>query len=253
MTAMEDPHAAETMRAALEACVHERTSALRRANTKLEKEIAARRRLEKEILEISEREQQRIGRDLHDDLGQRLVGISYLSHLLANMLEANAAPEAEQAAKITSLLNDALALTRSLARGLHPVALKSGGLIAALGDLADRTSEIFQINCCFIGPPTEPGLPDSVATHLYRIAQEAVTNAINHGKSSEIHIALVTQPGRTELSVADNGSGMPRPGPRSKGMGLRIMSYRADVIGGSLVFSTSKNGGTIVTCTIPTP
>lgn len=253
MTAMEDPHAADTMRAALEARVHERTAALRRANTTLEKEIAARRRLEKEILEISEREQQRIGRDLHDDLGQRLVGISYLSHLLANMLEANSAPEAEQAAKITALLNDALALTRSLARGLHPVALKSGGLLAALGDLADRTSEIFQINCRFSGPPAEPCLPDSVATHLYRIAQEAVTNAVNHGKSAVILIDLDTQPGRTALSVTDNGSGMPRPATRSKGMGLHIMNYRAGVIGGTLAFATPPNGGTTVTCTIPTP
>jgi signal transduction histidine kinase len=250
---MDNPHTAELLCETLEARVHERTSALRRANAKLEKEIAARRRLEKEILEISEREQQRIGRDLHDDLGQRLVGISYLSHLLANTLESNGAPEAEQAAKITALLNDALALTRSLARGLHPVALKSGGLMAALGDLSERTSEIFKIKCRFIGPAAEPGLPDGVATHLYRIAQEAITNAVNHGKACEIRIGLITQPGRAALSVADNGSGMPRPVPRTKGIGLRIMNYRANVIGGTLAFATPGNGGTIVTCTIPTP
>ena len=124
----------------LEVRVHERTAALRKANEKLHKEIAARHRLEEEILEISEREQQRIGRNLHDDLGQRLVGISYMSHQLAGALQAIGSPEAGQAAKITALLNDALSLTRSLARGLHPVALKSGGLIAALADLADRTS-----------------------------------------------------------------------------------------------------------------
>lgn len=250
---MDDPHATELLCETLEARVHERTSALRRANAKLQKEIAARHRLEKEIIEISEREQQRIGRNLHDDLGQRLVGISYLNHLLANTLEAAGAPEAEQAAKISALLNDALALTRSLARGLHPVALESGGLIAALGDLAERTSGIFQIKCCFTGPPTEPGLAHSVATHLYRMAQEAVTNAANHGMASEIRIGLVTQPGRTTLAVVDNGSGMQKPGPRSKGMGLRIMNYRADVIGGTLAFSTPENGGTMVTCTIPTP
>ncbi|RPJ33910.1 MAG: sensor histidine kinase [Verrucomicrobiaceae bacterium] len=248
---MENPDAADSLcGTTLEARVDERTTALRKANEKLQKEIAARHRLEREILEISEREQQRIGRDLHDDLGQRLVGISYLSHQLANALEASGAPEAKQAAKITALLNDALALTRSLARGLHPVAMKSGGLKAALADLAERTSGIFQVNCEFCDPIVEPGLPDSVATHLYRIAQEAVTNAVSHGKATEIRIELDSRPARTSLAVRDNGSGLPRLSPRRKGMGLRIMHYRADVISGSLVFSTPENGGTVVSCTV---
>ena len=239
----------------LEARVHERTAALRKANDKLHKEIAARHRLEKEILEISEREQQRIGRNLHDDLGQRLVGISYMSHQLAGALQAIGSPEAGQAAKITALLNDALSLTRSLARGLHPVALKSGGLIAALADLADRTAEIYQVACHFVGPADEPPLTDTAATHLYRIAREAVTNAVNHGRAKKIHISLgvATVTGHAELRVADNGCGMPRLSPRRKGMGLRIMNYRADVIGASLVFSTPENGGTLVTCAVPVP
>jgi len=237
----------------LESRVHERTSALRRANAKLRKEIAARHRLEKEILEISEREQKRIGRDLHDDLGQRLVGISYMSHQLANSLTARSAPEAHQAAKITALLNDALGLTRSLARGLHPVALQSGGLMAALADLAERTSEMFQVDCLFAGPASEPRLGGTTATHLYRIAQEAVTNAVNHGRANMIRIELKDGQDRASLSVSDNGTGMPaKPGPRCKGMGLRIMNYRADVIGGILVFSTPDNGGTKVACTVPT-
>lgn len=235
----------------LEARVHERTAALRKANEKLHKEIAARHRLEKEILEISEREQQRIGRNLHDDLGQRLVGISYMSHQLAGALQAGGSPEAGQAAKITALLNDALSLTRSLARGLHPVALKSGGLIAALADLADRTSEIYQVACRFDGPAGEPPLTDTAATHLYRIAREAVTNAVNHGEAKKIHISLAVASGHTELRVADDGCGMPKLSPRRKGMGLRIMNYRADVIGASLVFSTPENCGTLVACTVP--
>lgn len=252
MKPMRQPDAAELPLGLLETRVHERTSALSRANEKLRKEIAARHRLEKEILEISERERQRIGRDLHDDLGQRLVGISYMSHLLANTLAASGAPEAQQAAKITSLLNDALSLTRSLARGLHPVALKSGGLMAALMDLAERTSEIFQVDCRFSSPDAEPRLSDSVATHFYRIAQEAVTNAVNHGKADHIIIRLDAAQERSVLSVADNGTGMPKLNPRRKGIGLRIMSYRADVIGGALAFSISDNGGTMVTCSVPT-
>jgi PAS domain S-box-containing protein len=235
----------------LEARVHERTAALRKANEKLHKEIAARHRLEKEILEISEREQQRIGRNLHDDLGQRLVGISYMSHQLAGALQVLGSPETGQAAKITALLNDALSLTRSLARGLHPVALKSGGLIAALADLADRTSEIYQVACRFEGPADEPPLTDTAATHLYRIAREAVTNAVNHGQAKKIDIALGVAAAHTELRVADNGCGMPRLSPRRKGMGLRIMNYRADVIGASLTFTTLQNGGTLVACTVP--
>jgi PAS domain S-box-containing protein len=235
----------------LEARVHERTADLRKANEKLHKEIAARHRLEKEILEISEREQQRIGRNLHDDLGQRLVGISYMSHQLAGALQAIGSPEAGQAAKITALLNDALSLTRSLARGLHPVALKSGGLIAALADLADRTAEIYRVACHFDGPDDEPPLTDIAATHLYRIAREAVTNAVNHGHAEKIDIALGFTTGHTELRVADNGCGMPRLSPRRKGMGLRIMNYRADVIGASISFTTPENGGTMVCCTVP--
>lgn len=234
----------------LETRVYERTSALSRAHEKLRKEIAARHRLEEEILEISEREQQRIGRDLHDDLGQRLVGISYMSHLLANTLAASDAPEAQQAAKITELLNNALGLTRSLARGLHPVSLQSGGLMAALADLAERTSEMFQVNCRFIGPAAEPRLSDGVATHLYRIAQEAVTNAVNHGKADMIRIELDIGTDRAVLSVSDNGTGLPELGPRRKGMGLRIMNYRASVIDGTLAFFTPEKGGTAVTCTV---
>lgn len=235
----------------LETRVHQRTSALSRANEKLRKEIAARQRLEKEILEISEREQKRIGRDLHDDLGQRLVGIYYMSHLLGSSLAASGAPEAQQAAKITALLNDALGLTRSLARGLHPVALQSGGLMAALADLAERTSEMFQVDCRFTAPGAEPRLSDSAATHLYRIAQEAVTNAVNHGKADMISIELHTEPDSTLLSVADNGTGMPKLNPRRKGMGLRIMNYRADVIGGTLSFASPAKSGTTVTCAVP--
>lgn len=235
----------------LEACVRERTTALRKSNEKLRKEIAARQRLEKEILEISEREQQRIGRHLHDDLGQRLVGISYMSHLLAGNLKSGGSPEAGQAEKITHLLNEALSLTRSLARGLHPVALKSGGLMAALADLADQTSQIFGIRCLFVGPRHEPVLADSSATHLYRIAREAVTNAVHHGRAEAIRIELGCQPGLTTLTVTDDGVGMPKFHPSCLGMGLRIMSYRADVIGGTLVFSTPAGGGTRMICSIP--
>ena len=236
----------------LETRVLGRTDALHKANEKLQKEIATRHRLEKEILEISEREQRRIGRDLHDDLGQRLVGISYMCHLLASTLDSQPSPEAAQARKIAEALNHALALTRSLARGLHPVAIKSGGLLAALADLAERTADIFQIRCDFAGPAVDAYLPEAKATHIYRIAQEAVTNAVNHGKATRIRITLDRQAGQTSLAVADNGCGMPaKTSSRRRGMGLRIMQYRAGVIEGTLKISSPVGGGTVVTCTVP--
>jgi signal transduction histidine kinase len=219
MTAKRQPEQGGKSMGALEKQVHQRTAALRRANEKLRKEIAARHRMEREILEISEREQQRIGRDLHDDLGQRLVGISYMSHYLASVLTAKGAPEATQASKITALLNGALGLTRSLSRGLHPVSMKSGGLRAALTGLAERTSEMYLMDCHFTGPSEEPHLGDSAATHLYRIAQEAVTNAVKHGKATVISIELEAEPGCAVLSITDNGTGLPKLSPRRKEWG----------------------------------
>ena len=223
---------------------------LRRANEKLHREIAARQRLEQEILKLSEREQQRIGRHLHDELGQQLAAISFLSHTLATALAASGSPAADQARKICEAIGDALSLTRSLARGLHPVALKSDGLLAALTDLAGQTAETYAIECRFKGPAIDPPLDDIAATHLYRIASEAVSNAVNHGKASVIDLSLECGPAASVLRVCDNGHGMPRSSPRRKGMGLRIMRYRADVIGGTLVFSTPRHGGTTVTCSV---
>ena len=237
----------------LETRVEERTAELRLANEKLRHQIARRRRLEAEILEISESEQQRIGQDLHDDLGQQLAGISCLSRVLENNLTAQESPEAELAAKITDLLKNALGLTRSLARGLHPVALQSGGLMTALDELTQRISEMFRVTCRCKCPPV-PHMDNTMATHLYRIAQEAVTNAVKHGHAREIEIALSFNAHHTVLSVKDDGAGLPAPDPCRKGMGLRIMTYRADMIGGALAIQNDQsNGGTIVTCTIPTP
>ena len=235
----------------LEDCVRRRTNAYRAANEKLRSEIAGRRRLEKQILYISEQEQQRIGQDLHDDLGQRLAGISYMAQVLSRNLEKAASPDAEQAKRITGLLEQALTLTRLLARGLHPVALKTGGLHAALADLAERTSEMFGVNCHYTGSMERPVLNELTATHLYRIAQEAVTNALNHGKATDVEITLCSHLDHAILSVRDNGIGLPENGQNASGMGLRIMNYRADVIGAFLKVSSSSTGsGTTLLCSV---
>ena len=237
----------------LEDRVAQRTADLRIANEDLRAAIAMRRQLEEEILQISEREQQRIGQDLHDDLGQQLAGIWCLSSALQLNLDASRSPDAAGAHEITDLLKKALALTRALARGLHPVALDSGGFIAALDELARRTSDMFKIRCHYQCPP-EVDLENTTATHLYRIAQESVTNAVKHGNAKDVEIKLSSNPHQTVLSVRDNGSGMPPLDPRRQGMGLRIMNYRADIIGGHIEIQSNlqNGGGTTVTCSVPT-
>lgn len=237
----------------LEKRVEERTKALQQANEKLREEAAMRRKLEEEILHISEHEKQRIGQDLHDDLGQQLAGIWLLSDLLKASLADQGSPDVESAEKITNLLKNALQLTRSLARGLHPVAMQAGGLIAALDELSTRTSEMFRIQCRCKCPPSVE-MDNTTATHLYRIAQEAVSNAVKHGLAKELDIELSTNPHNTILSVKDQGQGIEGPDPNHCGMGLRIMNYRADIIGGTLDIQRNHSGiGTAVLCTIPTP
>ena len=241
----------------LEKRVEERTLALRQANAQLREEALMRRQLEEEILHISEHEKHRIGQDLHDDLGQQLVGIWLISDVLKSNLIKQGSPETENASKINRLLKDALALTRSLARGLHPVAVQVGGLVAALDDLAARTSDMFSLDCRCKCPPAID-IDNTTATHLYRIAQEAVTNAVKHGHAKKIDIELSTNPHQTVLSVKEQGKGEDQgdveKASEHRGMGLRIMKYRTDIIGGVLELQRNPSGiGTTVVCTIPTP
>jgi PAS domain S-box-containing protein len=237
----------------LERRVEQRTEALDLTNKELNRQISMRRQLEEEILHISEREQQRIGQDLHDDLGQQLAGIWLLSDVLKSSLAREGSAEAANAEKITGLLKNALGLTRALSRGLHPVAAGAGGITKAMDELAARTCDAFRINCgCHCRFDTD--LDNTTATHLYRIAQEAVTNAVKHGMASQIDISLSSNAHSITLSVKNNGLSMPEPSASHQGMGLRIMRYRADMIGGTLkIQNNPEAGGTIVTCTLPIP
>ncbi len=223
---------------------------LRATNEGLREEIAKRRLLEKEILNVSEREQQRIGQDLHDDLGQHLAGTWLLSDTLKKKLVEKGLAEAADAAEISVLLKDALALTRTLARGLHPVAIADGGLFAALSELSARTRQMFRVRCDCQSPPNLE-LDIATATHLYRIAQEAVTNAVKHGGAKKISIEISTNPHSCVLSVKNDGEPLPAS-PSGEGMGLRIMRYRADLIGAALELQNNPdNLGTVVVCTLP--
>ena len=220
------------------------------------RDISRRRDLEKEILKVSENERRSIGQDLHDDLGQQLAGIWLLCASLKDHLVREGSAEVRNAAKITNLLKNALSLTRSLARGLHPVAVQAGGLVTALKELATRTRTTMRTDCRFICPESIV-MDDTVATHLYRIAQEAVTNAVKHTDTKSIDIELKTSPEALTLSVEDagkpKGTALTHLEPKHQGMGLRIMRYRADMIGGILDIKRNASGiGTTVVCTVPT-
>jgi signal transduction histidine kinase len=230
---------------------------VRRALAQLEKEQrlaeaeSDRRRLQQELLQISEREQQRIGRDLHDDLGQHLAGLSILSSVLTRNLLTRSAPEAPAAAEISELLKNAVSMTRRLARGLHPVAPEPDGLMAGFYDLVAHTTSLFRIDCRFDCPAAVHVHDNIVATHLFRIAQEAVSNAVKHGHAQHVRISLLSDAESLTLTVKDDGSGICELDPKRQGMGLRIMHYRADMIGARVAISNQATGGALVTCNLP--
>jgi PAS domain S-box-containing protein len=223
----------------------------RRIFTGFVRDISERKRLEKEILEISDREQRRIGHDLHDSLCQQLAGIELMSQVLEQKVAPRSKSDALRAADISRLVRESISYTRSLARGLSPVMLESEGLMSALQELAANTGRLFRVACVFeCNPPVL--IPDhSAATHLYRIAQEAVSNAINHGRANHINICLKSAGGRNILIVKDDGCGLPKVLPQNKGMGLRIMQYRAGMIGGATMVERDLEGGTSVICSAP--
>jgi PAS domain S-box-containing protein len=214
-------------------------------------DITERKRLEETILEISSQEQRRIAQDLHDGLGQHLTGIAFMSKVLQEKLTDQSLPEAAEAAKIVQMVNQAIDNTRQLARGLHPVAAEGAGLMSALKKWANEVEDLFHIRCRFYCDRSVEIHDVNVATHLYRIAQEAVNNAIRHGKSQEIMIRLSAKNGSGTLTIRDNGTGFTRNPGSQPGVGLSIMNYRADMVGGSLKVEPNEDHGVIVTCMFP--
>ena len=211
---------------------------------------AERRRLEQEILAVSEREQRRAGQDLHDGLYQVLAAISMLAHVLERRLAESSARDAEVASTISSHARRAVEQARMLARGLSPVEVEPRGLMRALEEMAQHTSTLLNVDCGF--RCDEPVLfgDHAKATHLYRIAQEAINNAVKHGRAGRIGITLIRREQTVVVEITDDGSGFQiSPNPRV-GMGLRIMKYRADVINGRLEIRPRIPRGTAVICTV---
>lgn len=207
--------------------------------------------LERQILQTSEREQQRIGRDLHDSLGPQLAAIRFAATFLTNELRQRGQPEAAQAEQLCRLVGDAGSHARDLARGIFPVRMDGTGLATALKDLADTTSHLTGIPVVFyemgdirVGDP-------AAGTHLYRIAQEAVNNATKHGGPRKITIALNQMQDALRLTIADDGKGMALASAGPRGMGLDSMRYRARVLGGELKIDSSPGEGLIVSCEMP--
>jgi len=215
-------------------------------------DATARRQLEREVLEASNREQQRIGNDLHDGLGQELTGIALLLRGLENRAEREAPALSPAIEEVALLVNDAIFTTRALARGLTPVTFDRGGLAMALVELARRLSAMFHINVrCEADESLDRGLESVNALHLYRIAQEAVTNAAQHGAAGQVFIELRCDGERGLLRIEDNGNGFNPAVQQSKGLGLRIMHYRAQMMAGSLRIESARARGTLVSCWFP--
>jgi PAS domain S-box-containing protein len=206
--------------------------------------------LQREVLEITAREQRHVGQELHDGVGQVLTGLGLMAQALAQLLPESAA-EHRIALRLIAGLDGVHQQVRELSRGLIPVHVECRGLAAALDDLAVRATEASGIPVTAECPDWVE-LPDhETATQLFRIAQEAVSNAVRHGRPRHIRLTLLSEPNGLRLRIRDDGIGM-RGGPgRSEGLGLRIMRYRAGQVGGVLQIGPSHGGGTVVSCTLP--
>jgi two-component system sensor kinase FixL len=216
------------------------------------RDISDRKRLEQEMLEISEQEQQRIGQDIHDDLCQQLAAISCLVQASQQRVKQSNAREAENLSEVVKLVSQANTRAREMSRGLVPVVLEAGGLMAALGELVSSTEKVFRTTCRFRSDPPVYVDDNTTAVQLYRIAQEAVGNAIKHSRANRIEITLSKHNDKFILTVSDNGIGITDHAPgKGTGMGLLTMTHRSKMLGGRLHIAPGAHGGTIVTCEAP--
>lgn len=237
----------------LELRVEERTAKLSHAHDQLQREFEERKRLESEIARVAEREQRRLGQALHDGLGQELVGITYQLGALHHRLIKVSPPNARAVKRLESMLRNSAGQARNLAREFYPVELETGELGEALRRLAHNTTASFGVACKVTSARTSAVVPNpSIAIQLFRISQEAVHNAIKHAKARQIVVRLGRRQGRLTLAIQDDGIGFP-PGNNGqpKGMGLRIMTHRASLIGAELSFRNNSTGGALVLCTVP--
>jgi signal transduction histidine kinase len=215
------------------------------------RDITERLKLEEEILTISAREQRRIGHELHDGLGQQLTGIAFQAKVLEETLIAESHPHGEVVSGIVKMLNNAIGQTRSLARQLDPAEAEFSDFPSALRRLTSETFNIFGLPCAFTCNQLNMPIRPSVGLHLFRIAQEAINNAINHGQARQIDMDLTMDDHHICLTIRDHGNGFTMEPGSQTGMGLRTMQYRATSIGGVLKIDSKTNQGTTIRCLVP--
>jgi signal transduction histidine kinase len=230
--------------------VEKRTAELAQANTAVRQEIGERKRLEQEVVDVAVAEQRRIGQELHDGTGQELTGLCMLADNLADALRESSPQDAQLARRIAQGLRQALGQVRALSRGLIPVEVDAEGLMAALTELTSRISELHGLNCVFECAEPVPVEDNYTATQLYRIAQEAITNAIKHGQPHTIRVTLEARGHYLTLRIVDDGIGFSPAETNGDGMGLQIMRYRAGQIGAKFVVRPGPTRGAIVSCTL---
>jgi signal transduction histidine kinase len=210
-------------------------------------------RLEREVLDISEKERRRIGHEVHDSLGQKLIAAALSTNALAGALESQAPALKKRAEEIAQQLRGAIAEARTLSHGLAPVELIDDGLMTALARMAGHTSRSSRTRCVFDCPSPVHIADAQIAGELYRIAQEAVANALKHAAASEIRIGLERRDGRVLLEVEDDGEGFEETVPQTGGIGLRVMHYRARLIDAALEIGAAPAGGTRVHASVKLP
>ena len=208
------------------------------------RDATERRQLDQAVSEIRERERCSIARDLHDGLGQQLTGLTFRLRALSLNLTEKESPVAPLATEVAGLAQRAISQARDMAHGLAPVEIDPQGLVPALRHLAATTSELFSVNCTFVLNGEPPTFPPAVANQLYRVSQEAVTNAIRHGRAKTIDLRLSTEGNTMLITVTDNGSGLPAGFDlaHASGMGVRIMRHRMDLVGGTISLRNSAHG-----------
>jgi len=235
----------------LEMRVEKRTAALKAANQKLQNVIEERKRLENELLEIAENERRRIGFDLHDDLGQKLTGAQLMVKALERRLVQESHPSAEEAVRIRELIDQIIRHTHDLAHEFSSLDVSGNDLCAVLRQLAENVKRMFGVRCVFSLKGELPNVPENVPMQFYKIAQEAVSNAIKHGKATQVAITLCRNADGLVLAVRNDGVPFSPPADAKTRMGLRIMNYRANTIGASFEIKANPKGGALVTCLLP--
>jgi PAS domain S-box-containing protein len=215
------------------------------------RDVTHQRSLERKVLEAGTAERRQIGQDLHDIVGQNLTAATFLAKALANRLASRESSEAADAQRIVEVINEAVAQTRAIIRGIRPIELQTDGMSHSLRELANDTQRVFGIQCRVEVHEDLTVQNKVVATQLYYIAREAVNNAVKHARATVIDVSLASCSDRIYMRIADNGVGMPAELPKSKGAGLEIMEYRARLIGASVQVRTGPSGGTEVICSVP--